>query len=175
MGFHQRRPGKECRQGKAFLFFLGGNEGERDPAGGGCFPSFLPVPRPRLSWPWLLLLAPFPFPSLPFPCCLGLLRMPAAAARWADAVQVCAGRCPAPPGMAAGSEPTGCCQEGLWHLPEQRCWALPQPWCCPVEHPSLWTTLTDPGEMLRSHTSCGCVPHFLPGLVALRVKSPTWC
>lgn len=70
-----------------------------------------------------------------------------------------------PPRHGGGSEPMGSCQEGPRHLPEQRCWALPL--VLSRGAPIALDHITDPGEMLQSHTSCGCVPHFLPGLVAL--------
>lgn len=64
-GFHQRPGtlGKKSRQGKVFLFFLGGNEGERE---GPCrrrLRSFLPPRAPAwLSCPQAPLARP-PFPS----------------------------------------------------------------------------------------------------------------
>lgn len=138
MGFHQRRPGrlgKKCRQGKIFLFFFvswAEMKGRgRDPAGGACVPSFLPThgcPVPRL-----LLLAPLSLPDSPFPSGLGLRACNAAAASWAAAVQVCAGRCPASPGMAAGSEPPGCCEEGPRCLLRS---LSPSPGAVPVQRPS---------------------------------------
>lgn len=103
----------------------------RDPAGGACVPSFLPThgcPVPRL-----LLLAPLSLPDSPFPSGLGLCACNAAAASWAAAMQVCAGRCPASPGMAAGSEPPGCCEEGPRCLLRS---LSPSPGAVPLQRPS---------------------------------------
>lgn len=83
MGFHQRRPGKKIQAGKSLPFFswteMKGRG--RDPAGGGCVSSFLPMPPHGCPVPWLLLLAPLSLPISSFPSSLSLRCMYAAAAR----------------------------------------------------------------------------------------------
>lgn len=94
MGLHQRRPemlGKKCRQGKVFLFFLGGNEGERE---GSCRWRLLPFLPPCALSPAVLSPAPPAHPlSLPGSPFSLLFGSPVHACSSSEIVRCCAGVC----------------------------------------------------------------------------------
>ena len=149
----------------------------RNPAGGDCVPSFLPMPPHGGPVPRLLLLALLSLPVSPFPSTLGVhgcvqrqqVRLRHTGVCW---------RCPASIGMAAGSEPTRCCKEGHSASPSNRAGPCLSPALVLFlsstqgRHLCRWSTLTDRGRhcCCPPQTLAVCVlplPCFLSGLVAL--------